>query len=138
MEADHRRLDARVREQLGGAAGILGGNHARFTQHPQRAHGDVLQVADGGRHDVQTSGRRPGEHGRYCTLGDWATAAHRPPSLVRASACDLLKPSLTLRLTTWPGGTRCNPPLPPSTASMSTTTCSKTSAGPRSTARCAT
>ncbi len=55
VQAHHRGVDARMRQQLAGAAGILGGNHASLAQHPQRPQRDVLQVADGGRHDEQTS-----------------------------------------------------------------------------------
>lgn len=72
VEADHGGVDAAVGKEFAGPARILGSDQAGLTQDPKGPEGDVLEVADRGRHDVQTSGRRPGLHAAYCTLSDWA------------------------------------------------------------------
>ena len=47
------RANPEVIEQPAGVARVLGGDQAHLAQHAQRALGDVLEVADGRRHQVQ-------------------------------------------------------------------------------------
>ena len=42
-----------VSEEDPGAAGVLGGDEVDFFQDSKGPEGEVLQVADGGRHDIE-------------------------------------------------------------------------------------
>src|SRR5690606_40838914 len=53
VQADDRCLDAVVRKQLAGAAGVFGGNQVDLTKHASSAKGEVFKVADGGGDDEE-------------------------------------------------------------------------------------
>src|SRR5262249_39963267 len=53
--ADERSRDAVMRQELAGVTGILSGNHIHAAQDAQGPQGNVLQVTDGGRDDVQST-----------------------------------------------------------------------------------
>src|SRR5574341_1195116 len=67
--ACERRMDVIPGEELLSMARILGRDTVRFLQNAHRPEGDVLQVADGGGDDVESSGlhkrvQGPGSRGR--------------------------------------------------------------------------
>jgi hypothetical protein len=53
--AGHLRFDVVVLEQNFGGARIFGGDQGSFAQDSQGAQGNVFQIADGSRHDVECS-----------------------------------------------------------------------------------
>jgi hypothetical protein len=53
MQAGERGVDVVMAQQFAGNARILRGNQIHLSQHAQRPQGDVFQIADGSRHDIQ-------------------------------------------------------------------------------------
>jgi len=51
MEAEELRLDSEVSEETTRVPRVLGGHDVRLLQHLERAEGDVLQIAQGRRHE---------------------------------------------------------------------------------------
>ncbi len=56
MHCDNGPSDAKMPQQRGAVAGILGSDQVSLGQHPDGARRHVFQVADGCRHHVERSG----------------------------------------------------------------------------------
>ena len=67
VQARRRRRDGVAREQMSRAPRVFGGDHRHLAQHSQRAHGDVLEVADRRGDHEQRAGHVGGRV--YCTIG---------------------------------------------------------------------
>ena len=106
VQARRRRRDRVVLEEPRGPAGVFCGDERHFPQHAKRPERDVLQVAD-----------RCGDH-----IED---AGHACDGLILLQ-CIQPNPCRTSSTNTSRICTRSTPPTPPSTASICTTTCSRT------------
>ena len=56
MKAQHSWLYAEMGQEVAGAAGVLGRDHPDGAKHRGGAGGEVLQVAQRGRNDVEGAG----------------------------------------------------------------------------------
>ena len=59
--AEERLFDFEMLEELAGVACVFGGDDIAFAKGAESAEGDVLEVADGGRHEIERSCGKRGQ-----------------------------------------------------------------------------